>query len=95
MASTNSMIELFHRELELCGVGPGEKVAVLSEGGQLRDYASAFLTAARDLGADVEDVNVRSEFALSANLHLSHFSNSRTSMESAVSLTTRGSTQST
>ena len=67
MASTNSMVELFHRELELCGVGPGEKVAVLSEGGQLRDYASAFLTAARDLGADVEDVNVRSEFALSAS----------------------------
>lgn len=52
------MIELFRKELELCGAGPGQRVAVLSEGDQLRDYAAGFLTAARDLGADVEDVNV-------------------------------------
>ncbi|RIL07360.1 MAG: leucyl aminopeptidase [Proteobacteria bacterium] len=70
-AGTN-MVELFREELELCGVGPGERVAVLSEGDQLRDYAEAFLTAARALGADVEDVNLRSDGAKSASERIAH-----------------------
>jgi 2,5-dihydroxypyridine 5,6-dioxygenase len=57
-ASNSAMIELFRNELELCGVGPGQSVAVLSQGSQLRQYATAFLAAARDLGAEGEDVNV-------------------------------------
>lgn len=57
-AQERRMIELFRKELVLCGAGPGQRVAVLTEGDQLRDYAEAMLTAARDLGADVEDVNV-------------------------------------
>ena len=54
---------LFRRNLELCEVGPGETVAVLSEGDQLRHYAEASLAAARDLGADVEDVHLPSDGA--------------------------------
>lgn len=59
-------IDLFREELRLCGVGAGERVVVLSEGDQLRDYAESFLSAARDLGADVEDLNLQSASAMSA-----------------------------
>ena len=55
--------ELFRRNLELCEVGPGQTVAVLSEGDQLRDYAEASLDAARALGADVADVHIPSDAA--------------------------------
>jgi 2,5-dihydroxypyridine 5,6-dioxygenase len=58
VSAGSTMIDLFRRELELCGVGTGQKVAVLSEGRTLRGYATAFLAAARELGADVEDVNI-------------------------------------
>ena len=54
---------LFRRNLALCEVGPGQTVAVLSEGDQLRDYAQASLAAARDLGADVADVHIPSNGA--------------------------------
>ena len=55
------IVELFRNELVLCEVGPGQTVAVLSEGDQLRGYAEASLAAARDLGADAVDVNIPSE----------------------------------
>lgn len=45
------------RELELCKVKPGETVIVLSQGNTRMDYADAFVTAARDLGA--ESFNLR------------------------------------
>ena len=51
------------KNLELCEVGPGQTVAVLSEGDQLRDYAEASLNAARALGADVADVHIPSDAA--------------------------------
>jgi 2,5-dihydroxypyridine 5,6-dioxygenase len=57
------LTELFRKNLELCEVGPGQTVAVLSEGDQLRDYAQASIAAARELGADVEDVHVPSDSA--------------------------------
>ena len=57
------IVELFRNELALCEVGPGQTVAVLSEGDQLRGYAEASLAAARDLGADAVDVNIPSEHA--------------------------------
>ena len=57
------LTELFRRNLELCEVGPGETVAVLSEGDQLDHYRQASLAAARDLGADVADVHLASDGA--------------------------------
>jgi len=53
------MIEVFRRQLALCKVRPGEVVAVLSMGDSLRDYARAFLAAARQLDAQVVDVNLQ------------------------------------
>lgn len=69
-------IELFRDELALCGVGAGERVAVLTEGDQLRDYAGAFVLAATELGADVEDVNLRTPHALSAEQRLAQLGHS-------------------
>lgn len=54
----NDMISLFRKELLLCGVKPGETVAVLSEMDRTADYATGFMTAARDLGAHAFNVNV-------------------------------------
>ncbi len=48
----------FASVLELCAVGPGEKLAVLSEGELLQDYSEAFLRAGEALGAETERVNV-------------------------------------
>lgn len=48
---------LCKKELELCKVKPGETVIVLSQGNDRLDYADAFVTAARELGA--ESFNVR------------------------------------
>jgi hypothetical protein len=39
-------------ELELCGVRPGETLAVLTQEGATPDYARAFLAAASERGAD-------------------------------------------
>jgi 2,5-dihydroxypyridine 5,6-dioxygenase len=57
-ATMEEMVKVFGEELKLCAVGPGEKVAVLSEGDHLQDYAQAFLRAAEGLGADVDHVHV-------------------------------------
>jgi 2,5-dihydroxypyridine 5,6-dioxygenase len=52
------MINVFREELELCGIGPGQKLAVLSEGDILQDYSEAFLQAGEQLGAETSRVNV-------------------------------------
>jgi 2,5-dihydroxypyridine 5,6-dioxygenase len=62
-----SMVEMFRDELALCGVRRGVKLAVLSEGDQLQDYAAAFLAAGRDLGAEVEHVHLPAAKAASAS----------------------------
>lgn len=49
--------ELCRRELELCKVKAGETVIVLSQGSDRMDYADAFVSAARSLGA--ESFNLR------------------------------------
>lgn len=49
--------ELCRRELEMCKVKPGETVIVLSQGSDRLDYADAFVSAARKLGA--ESYNLR------------------------------------
>lgn len=48
---------LCKKELKLCKVKPGETVIVLSQGNDRLDYADAFVTAARQLGA--ESYNLR------------------------------------
>ena len=55
----NTMKDVFLEELRLCEVGPGQTVAVLSEGDILRDYAEYSLSAASELGAHVIDANLR------------------------------------
>ena len=60
ISQTNTMVSLFRQELELCKVKHGETIAVLSEAEQAVEYASAFMIAARELGADVFNVNLPS-----------------------------------
>ncbi len=60
ISQTNTMVSLFRQELELCKVKQGEAIAVLSEAEQAVEYASAFMIAARELGADVFNVNLPS-----------------------------------
>jgi len=59
MAADRDMTALFKQELELCKVGPGEVVGILSEDRIRIDYAEAFLAAAEELGADVFQVNIK------------------------------------
>lgn len=58
MTADANVVSLFKSELELCKVGPGQSVAVLSEGEMRSDYAQAFLLAAQELGANAFHVNV-------------------------------------
>ena len=58
--TTHDMLTLFRQELELCKVTAGQKVVVLSEAEQATDYAAAFMIAARELGADVFNLNLPS-----------------------------------
>jgi 2,5-dihydroxypyridine 5,6-dioxygenase len=53
-----SLVDLCVEELKLCGVHEGETVAVLSQEDERMDYASAFLVAARRLGATSFHVRV-------------------------------------
>lgn len=78
-------VDLFREELKLCAVERGERVVVLSEGDALRDYAESFVAAARDLGADVEDLNLHGANEMSAeeriaNLGVSALSGDRVAM---------------
>ena len=59
--------DTFLDELRLCEVGPGQTVAVLSEGDLLRDYAEYSLSAASGLGARVIDANLPVEQAVDAS----------------------------
>lgn len=59
--------DIFLDELRLCEVRPGQTVAVLSEGDQLRDYAEYSLSAASELGAQVIDANLQVEQAVDAS----------------------------
>ena len=61
------MKDVFLDELKLCEVGPGQTIAVLSEGDLLRDYAEYSLSAASELGARVIDANLQVEQAVDAS----------------------------
>jgi 2,5-dihydroxypyridine 5,6-dioxygenase len=67
MTAESDLIALFREELKLCAVGPGQEVAVLSEGAQLQDYAEASRQAASELGAKVTFVNVPADKVLAPN----------------------------
>jgi 2,5-dihydroxypyridine 5,6-dioxygenase len=58
MASEIEMVALFTQELELCKVGPGQTLAVLSMGHVRSDYAQAFLIAGQNLGASCFQINL-------------------------------------
>src|SRR6185295_2679673 len=58
MSANVEMVSLFRAELELCKVGPGQVLAVLSEGTTRGEYAQTFLIAAQELGATAFHVNV-------------------------------------
>jgi len=53
-----TMVALFTTELELCKIGPGDTVGVLSEGTIRAEYAEAFLVAAAERGACAFTINV-------------------------------------
>jgi 2,5-dihydroxypyridine 5,6-dioxygenase len=61
MSAGVDMVALFRAELSLCKVGPGQVLAVLSEGTTRADYAQAFLVAAQELGATAFHLNVPSK----------------------------------
>ena len=71
----NEMIALFQAELELCKIGPGQKLAILSENDVLADYANAFLQAGDNLGAETSHVNLKSDKQSGTAVHLSDVGN--------------------
>jgi 2,5-dihydroxypyridine 5,6-dioxygenase len=56
--SAIDLLDLFQRELELCKVGPGEVMAVLSGPGVRPDYVEAFVAAGQRLGAEVFNLHL-------------------------------------
>lgn len=66
MSIDPGMVALFKAELALCKIGPGDTVAILSEGDIRADYARAFLLAAQALGATAFNMNLapRESFAV-------------------------------
>ena len=62
----SGMITLFTAELELCGIGAGDTVAVLSEGDVRADYAAGFMAAAHALGAHSFNMNCAPRNSFSA-----------------------------
>jgi 2,5-dihydroxypyridine 5,6-dioxygenase len=67
--------KLFLDEFKLCEIGPGQTVVVLSEGDQLREYAETSLSAASALGAQVVDLNLKVEHAMSASERIANLGN--------------------
>ena len=72
MSDHAALTALFCKNFERCAIGSGQRVVVLSEGLQLRDYALASVAAARRLGATVEDLNIPAEHALDANARMAN-----------------------
>lgn len=52
-------LDLFTRELRLCGVKPGETVVVLTADDEWHENANTFMAAAQGLGATTFNLNVR------------------------------------
>ena len=73
-ADMQEMIELFEAELRLCGLDSSQKLAVLSEGENLKDYAEAFLRAGDNLGAQTAHVHLASANTAGADAYLGDLS---------------------
>lgn len=58
MSADADLVALFREELALCKVGPGETLAVLTQGNRNGAYAEAFMDAARALGAQSFQINL-------------------------------------
>jgi len=81
---------MFREELALCGVKKGVKVAVLSEGDQLQDYAAASLAAGRDLGGTVEHVHLPAAKAVSASERIANVGQNSLSKHAEAMKTLKG-----
>ena len=58
MQGNHDLLKVFGAVLDLCKVKTGETLAVLTQGGEREDYASAYLAAAQERGALAFQVNV-------------------------------------
>ncbi len=67
MTQQSDLTALFRANFELCEIGRGQTVAVLSEGDILPEYRAASLSALGALGAAALDVNIPSEDAKDAS----------------------------
>ena len=67
MTSQSDLTALFRANFELCEIGPGQTVGVLSEGDLLPEYRAASLSAISALGAQALDVNIPTENAQDAS----------------------------
>ena len=67
MTSHSNLTTLFRANFELCEIGRGQTVAVLSEGELLPDYRAASLSAVSALGAEALDINIPTENAQDAS----------------------------
>lgn len=72
MTSESDVTALFRANFELCEIGPGQSVAVLSEGSLLPEYRAASLSAISSLGAEALDVNIPSEDAQDASYRIAN-----------------------
>ena len=72
-ANHDEMVALFRQQLELCKLNASETVAVLHDGTCLSDYATAFLSAAEDIGAQTIDVHLRPEAETSLEERFENF----------------------
>ncbi|MDM0108056.1 hypothetical protein QTH97_24120 [Variovorax sp. J22R24] len=52
------LISLFRKQFELCRVGPGQTVAIVSDLGTRREYIEAAFAAAQDIGFDIYEMCV-------------------------------------
>ena len=52
------LAQLFRKQFELCRVGPGQTVAIVSDLGTRREYIQAAFAAADELGADIYEMCV-------------------------------------
>jgi len=67
MTKESDLTALFRANFELCEIGSGQTVAVLSEGELLPEYRAASLSAVSALGAEACDINIPTDDAQDAS----------------------------
>jgi 2,5-dihydroxypyridine 5,6-dioxygenase len=63
LAPATDLRTVFYRELELCGIRPGDTVGILTQGGKRAAYAGAIAEAVADLGGSSFHVDIPSDGA--------------------------------